>query len=103
MKNKGFSLIELMVAIAIFGVVAAIVIPAVFEFMDNEKIAQKTGQLVREFKQEADPEVQIKTVTIDKSGVICQEGKKTINIDGVIYHLGTIKNTWGDLEAVDCQ
>ena len=105
MNNKGFTLIELIIVIVIIMLVASVAIPAIMQFVSDEDLASKTGVFVREFKQEANPEVRVetKTVTIDKSGVICQEGKKVITIDGVIYHLGTIKNTWGDLEAVDCQ
>jgi prepilin-type N-terminal cleavage/methylation domain-containing protein len=99
MNKKGFTLIDLMIVLAVI----AFLIPAILAFMEDEKIAQKTGSLIKEFKQEATPEVVTETVTIDRSGVTCQDGKKTITIDGVVYHLGLIKNTWGDLESIDCQ
>jgi prepilin-type N-terminal cleavage/methylation domain-containing protein len=105
MKEKGFTLIELIITIVIIMVVGSIAIPIAMEFVRDEDLASKAGVFVREFKQEVDPEVRVETetVTIDRSGVNCLDGKKTITIDGVVYHLGKIKNSWGDLEAVDCQ
>jgi len=94
MNKKGFSIIDLLIVIAVI----TFLIPPILVF-----IAQKTGSLIKEFKQEATPEVVTETVTIDRSGVTCQDGKKVIEIDGVVYHLGLIKNTWGDLTPVDCQ
>jgi len=106
MKNKkGFSLIELMIVIAIFFTMASLILSVVFNFMEKEKIAQKTGSLIKEFKDEVNPEIKVitKTKIIDKSGVQCLEGKKVITIDGVTYYLGTVKNTWGDLTPVECE
>ena len=105
MNKKGFTIIELMIVLFIIGIIGSIFIPAVLQFMQDEKIAQKTGSLIKEFKQEASTEVRVetKTITIDKSGVKCRDGKKVIEIDGVEYHLGLIKNSWGDLAPIECQ
>jgi len=101
-NKKGFTLMELMIVIVIFGIFASMFIPAVFKFMDDEKIAQKTGILIKEFKQEVEPEVRVKTITVDRSGVKCIEGKKAIEIDNKIYYIGTL-DSWGDIKSIDCQ
>lgn len=94
-------LFNTMIAIAIIGLIAS----TSLEWVKEEKIGQQLGEIVAEFKEGVEPEtrVETKTITVDRSGVICLEGKKTVTIDGVVYHLGLIKNSWGDLEAVDCQ
>ena len=98
MNKKGFTIIEVMIVLAILG----FIIPIFFAFMEDEKIAQKAGSLVKEFNQEAAPEVRVETVTIDRSGVKCFEGKKAIEIDGKIYYIGNI-DTWGDIKSIDCE
>jgi len=97
MNKKGFTLIELIVGIAIIGILMSLL----FTFLEDEKIVQKTGALVK-FKQEVKPIVKNKTIILDKCGIKCIGGKKIIEIDGIVYYLGTIKNSWGDLETVDC-
>jgi hypothetical protein len=100
MNQKGISIIEIFIGLMILGVVAT----GVLEWVKEEKIAQQLGEFTAEFKGSSEPIIQIQKeiVTIDKSGVICLDGKKTIMIDGETYHLGRVKNTWGDLEGVDC-
>ena len=98
MNKKGFSLVELLLFIAILG----FVIPSIFAFMEDEDIAQKTGNFVKEFKQEAKPEVKVKTITVDRSGVKCIDGRKAIEIDNTIYYIGTL-DTWGDIKGIECQ
>ena len=100
-NEKGFFQVILMIMI-----IGAVIV-ASLEWAREEKIGKQLGEIVSEFKESSEQVTQFqpetKTVTIDRSGVNCLDGKKTITINGVVYHLGTIKNTWGDLEAVDCQ
>lgn len=96
-NQKGF--INLIIMVIIIGAV----IVASLEWAKEKKIGKQLGEIVGEFKQGSEPKIQVKTKTIDRSGVDCLDGKKTITIDGVVYHLGLIKNSWGDLESVDCQ
>jgi len=101
-NKKGFSILELLIIIFIIGIFATVFVPAIFQFMDDEKIAQKTGNIIKEFKQEVEPEVRIKTITVDRSGVKCINGKKAIEIDNKIYYIGNI-DTWGDIKSIDCK
>jgi len=98
-NEKGF--IQIILLVVIIGAV----IVATLDWAKEEKIAKQVGELVSEFKEGAETKtiIETKTVTVDRSGVNCLDGKKTVTINGVVYHLGLIKNTWGDLEAVDCQ
>jgi len=44
--NKGFTLIEIVIAVAIFGVIASIIFPALFQFLDvRERIDRKHQQV----------------------------------------------------------
>ena len=46
-KNKGFTLIEMMVSVAIFGVMASIIFPALIQFLDaRERMDQKHEQII---------------------------------------------------------
>lgn len=98
-NEKGYFQLILMVMI-----IGAIVVGSL-EWMRENQIGKQFGEVVSEFKQSAEKNAEpiTETVTIDRSGVTCLDGKKTITINGVVYHLGLIKNSWGDLEAVDCQ
>jgi len=100
MKNKGFTLIELIIATFIISIVASVVIPGIFKFMKDEKVAQKTGELVREFKNELDPEVKSKPVKLPPF-IKCFEGRQVIEISGKMYHIGNI-DTWGDIKSIEC-
>ena len=104
MNKKGFTLIDLMIVIFIIGIIGSLVVPTFFAFIEEEKIAQKAGSFVKEFNEEVDPKVRVetKTVTIDRSGVKCIEGKKAIEIGGKIYYIGDI-DTWGDIKGIECQ
>ena len=102
MNKKGFSLMELMIVIFIIGIIGSLVVPAFFQFMEDEKVAQKAGSLVKEFKQEIEPEVRTETIIVDRSGVKCIEGRKAIEIDGKIYYIGSL-DTWGDIKGIECQ
>ncbi len=99
MNNKGFSIIDLLIIILVSG----FIISAGLKFLEREEVAKKVGSMVSDFNGEVKSKVITKTVVIDKSDVNCLDGKKTISINGETYHLSKIKNTWGDLEAVDCQ
>jgi len=101
-NKKGYTLMELMIVIVIFGIFASMFIPAVFKFMDDEKIAQKTGSIIKEFKQESSQEIKIKTITVDRSGIKCINGKKAIEIDSKIYYIGFM-DTWDDIKSIDCK
>ena len=46
-KNRGFTLIEMMVSVAIFGVMASIIFPALIQFLDaRDRIEAKQEQLI---------------------------------------------------------
>lgn len=101
MNNKGFTLIEAMICVAMVMIVASIIIPEIFSFMKDEKIAQKAGSLVKEFKQEATIDNKIIVTDPVQSDVECFEGKKIIHMNGDIYHIGKM-DTWGDIKSIDC-
>jgi prepilin-type N-terminal cleavage/methylation domain-containing protein len=98
MKQKGFTLIELLIVIVIIMIIGSLLVPAFFKFMEDEKANQEPTNLLQ-FKKEA----KVETKFINNSRINCLDGKQTITINGVVYHLGLIKNSWGDLEGVDCQ
>ena len=102
MNNKGFSIIELMIITAIIMILGSIIVPNIIQWASDEKIAQKTGSLVKEFKQEAQPEVKIKTVTINRSGIKCIDGRQAIEVDGKIYYIGEL-DSWDDIKSIECK
>lgn len=116
MNKKGFTLIELMIVIAILGIFFAIVLPPVIVWMKKENIASEAGSLVKEFKAAAaDKNEQHTNSTEVKQGapirktlesnnsVKCVEGKKFIVINGEEFALGKVKNKWGDIDPISCE
>lgn len=109
-NNKGFTLLQMMIVIAMFSIIASIIIPNVYYYMKKEKIAQRSGKLVKEFKQELESDVVVdvtledeaKTVIVDEFSIKCINGKKTIVINGKIYHIGIV-DTWDDIKSIDCE
>jgi prepilin-type N-terminal cleavage/methylation domain-containing protein len=98
MNKKGFTLIELLVIIAIFGILGAILVPKISEY-----IVKKEGTTT-EKKEDFKSMVEKKMVSVPTQQIIeCVEGKQTIKIQGEVFYLGRIKNTWGDLEAINCE
>ncbi len=100
-KQKGFTLIEALITISIIGFLGSVAVPAFFDFMESEKVAQKTGSLIKEFKQESNTDEIITTKSV-LSDIECLDGKKIIHINGKVYHIGEI-DTWGDIKSIDCE
>lgn len=87
--------------ILIIGFIIVQSFPDIVNYLKEENIPQQAGELVREFNSSYKPEVA--PTIINTCNVTCFEGKQTIEINGKIYHLGLVKNTWGDLESIDCE
>jgi len=105
MNKKGFTLIELMIVIAIIGILAALLIPGLAGWIGRDSGSSN----IVEYKQSSvqvtpveEPETK-ETKVINDCGIKCIDGKKAIEVDGVIFQLSKIKNSWGDLEGIDCQ
>ncbi len=112
MNKKGFTIIELLICVAIIGILVAIVLPI------GMKLLGSNGSDVVTFNTEpatvvvSTPQVvvedEIGNETIVENLIVedtpgCSDGKRTIVVDGELYFLGKVKNTWGDLEGVPCE
>lgn len=104
MNNRGYSVVNFLVSLGIVILVASVVTPELLSWLKTEKIASLLGEQVREFKSGyEDPKMKKDVPTIINScNTDCLEGKQTIKIGDKIYFLGVVKNTWGDLEKIDC-
>lgn len=49
-KNKGFTLIELMVTIAVMAIIASFAVPSFNSLIENQKLRKSTNTLVQEIK-----------------------------------------------------
>lgn len=75
--------------------------PELFNYIREEGIAEEVGEIARTFNESYDPNAPA-PVIMSECNIDCLEGKKIITLDGIVYHLGVVKNSWGDLEGVDC-
>lgn len=98
MNKKGFTLIELMIVIAILGILAIIVVPLISKKLGNEEAVKEKPKIDFQSK------IEKKTVSVPTQQIVeCVEGKQMIKIQGEKFYLGRIKNSWGDLEPVKCE
>lgn len=96
MVKKGFTLIELIVVIAIIGILSLLFIPTIVSYFDETKDTSKGG-----YSQSTS--IEEPKIVNQNNNLKCVDGKKVIELNGEVFHLGKIKNSWGDLESIDCQ
>jgi len=95
MNEKGFTLIELMIVVMIFGIIAAIVIGAVVKTNRTE---------YKEDVIEIPNESLVITTPLKMTGSIkCLGGHKVIELNGKTYWIGEEPDSWGDLKALPCE
>lgn len=87
--------------IGVIGALSVTFYPKIIDFIETEQVPQKAGEIVRSFNSTYKPEES--TTIINSCNVMCVDGVKTIEVGGIVYRLGVVKNTWGDLDSVVCQ
>jgi prepilin-type N-terminal cleavage/methylation domain-containing protein len=75
--NKGFTIIELMIAVAILGIVAAIGVPQYIGYADNARVSQVKNNLRNIYLQQQ--EYYQKNSAYYKSGNTCTDSATVIN------------------------
>lgn len=105
--KKGFTLIELMICVAILSILAAIAVPAFKDFLQNNKddlktIVGDTKEIVRDVGQPWKPKDNSPEKNTTKSSIFCQDGHLAIMVDNKVLYVGE-KDNWGDIKAKECE
>jgi len=86
--TKGFSLVELMVTVAVLGVITAIAIPSFSEILDSSKRASVAGELASDFalaRTEAARRGKRVTVCVSSDGTTCSNSAADWNSGWIVF------------------
>jgi len=85
---RGFSLVELMVTIAVLGVITAIAIPSFNEILDSSRRSSVAGELVSDFalaRTEAARRGKRVTVCVSSDGATCSSSATDWNSGWIVF------------------
>src|SRR6185312_7529779 len=87
LKQKGFTLIELMIVVAIIGILAAVAIPAFMDYMKKSKKTEASLQLNKIAKND-------KVYFITNAGFVAANGAAKPSTTPVSCKYTTVDSTW---------
>ena len=87
LKQKGFTLIELMIVVAIIGILAAVAIPAFMDYMKKSKKTEASLQLNKIAKND-------KVYFVTNSGFVTVNGAAKPSTSAVNCKYTTVDSTW---------